>query len=77
MWWELIVSLVFVCVYPAIEMVEEWRLRRSAEKDLAQMRMDAPPATDATSLAVNGWLEGSSSHLSSPWRMPTLAASTR
>ena len=36
-----------------------------------------PPATDGTSLAVNGWLEGSSSHLSSPWRMPTLAASTR
>ncbi len=41
MWWGLIVSLVFVYVYPAIEMVEEWRLRRSAEKDLAQMRMHA------------------------------------
>jgi hypothetical protein len=26
---------------PAIEMVEEWGLRRSAEKDLAQMRMHA------------------------------------
>jgi hypothetical protein len=77
-WCGLIVSLAFVYVYPAIEMVEEWRLRRSAEKDLAQMRMHAkPPTTDGTSLAVNGWLEGSSSHLSSPWRMPTLAASTR
>jgi hypothetical protein len=43
MWWGLIVSLVFVYVYvyPAIEMVEEWRLGRSAEKDLAQMRMHA------------------------------------
>jgi hypothetical protein len=40
-WCGLIVSLVFVYVYPAIEMVEEWRLRRSAEKDLAQMRMHA------------------------------------
>jgi hypothetical protein len=27
--------------YPEIEMVEEWRLRRSAEKNLAQMRMHA------------------------------------
>src|SRR5712692_7494402 len=41
MWWGLIVSLVFVYVYPAIEMVEEWRLRLSAEKDRAQMRMHA------------------------------------
>src|SRR5229473_8084448 len=41
MLWGLIVSLVFVYVYPAIEMVEEWRLRRSAEKDRAQMRMHA------------------------------------
>jgi len=40
-WCGLIVSLAFVYVYPAIEMVEEWRLRRSAEKDLAQMRMHA------------------------------------
>jgi hypothetical protein len=38
-WYGLIVSLAFV--YPAIKMVEEWRLRRSAEKDLAQMRMHA------------------------------------
>ena len=28
-WCGLIVSLAFVYVYPAIEMVEEWRLRRS------------------------------------------------
>jgi hypothetical protein len=63
--------------YPAIEMVDEWRLRRSTEKDFAQMRMTQPPATDGTSPAVNGRLEGSPSHLSSPWRMPTLAASTR
>jgi len=40
-WCGLIVSLAFVYVYPAIEMVEEWRLRRSAAKDLAQMRMHA------------------------------------
>jgi hypothetical protein len=38
-WCGLIVSLAFVYVYPAIEMVEEWRLRRSTEKDLAQKRM--------------------------------------
>jgi hypothetical protein len=31
----------FIYVYPAIEMVEEWRLRRSVEKDLAQMCMHA------------------------------------
>jgi hypothetical protein len=31
MWWGFIVNLVFV--YPVIEMVEEWRLRRSAEKE--------------------------------------------
>jgi hypothetical protein len=43
--------------YPAIEMVDEWRLRRSTEKDLAQMRMTQPPATDGTSPAINGWLE--------------------
>ena len=36
MWWTLIFGLVLA--YPAIEMVEEWRLRRSAEKDLAEMR---------------------------------------
>jgi len=40
-WCGLIVSLAFVYVYPAIEMVEEWRLRRSTEKDLAQMRETA------------------------------------
>jgi hypothetical protein len=40
-WCGLIVSLAFVYVYPAIEMVEEWRLRRSTEKDLAQMRKTA------------------------------------
>ena len=36
MWWGLLVSLVFA--YPAIEMVEEWRIHRSAKKDLAEMR---------------------------------------
>ena len=34
MWWGLIVSLVLA--YPAIEMVEEWRLRRAARKHLAE-----------------------------------------
>ncbi len=47
-----------------------------AEKDLAQMRMHAASG-HRWDVAVNGWLEGSSSHLSSPWRMQTLAASTR
>jgi hypothetical protein len=32
----LIVSPVFT--YPIIEMIEEWRLRRSAKKDLRAMR---------------------------------------
>ena len=36
MWWAFMVSLVLT--YPVIEMVEEWRLHRSAEKDLADMR---------------------------------------
>ena len=36
MWWVFMVSLVLT--YPVIEMVEEWRLHRSAEKDLADMR---------------------------------------
>ncbi len=36
MWWGLIIGLVFT--YPAIEMVEEWRIHRSAEKDLVEMR---------------------------------------
>lgn len=35
MWWGLIVSLVFVYVYPAIKMVEEWRLRRPPRKPRA------------------------------------------
>jgi len=39
MWWELIVSLVLA--YPAIEMVEEWRLHRAAQKHLAEMRRHA------------------------------------
>ena len=77
-WCGLIVSLAFVYVYPAIEMVEEWRLRRfPPRKTSRKCACTQPPATDGTSLVVNGWLEGSSSHLSSPWRMPTLAASTR
>jgi hypothetical protein len=36
MWWVLVVSLVLG--YPAVEMAEEWRLRRRARKDLAEMR---------------------------------------
>jgi hypothetical protein len=39
MWWGLIVSLVLA--YPAIEMVEEWRLRRAARRHLAEMRRHA------------------------------------
>ncbi|SRR6266403_1576444 len=39
MWWGLVVSLVFL--YPVVEMAEEWRLRRSADKDLAEMRRRA------------------------------------
>jgi hypothetical protein len=36
MWLGLIVSLVFT--YPIIEVIEEWRIRRSSEKDLREMR---------------------------------------
>jgi len=36
MWWVLVVSLVLG--YPVVEMAEEWRLRRWARKDLAEMR---------------------------------------
>jgi hypothetical protein len=36
MWWVLVVSLVLG--YPIVEMAEEWRLRRWARKDLAEMR---------------------------------------
>ena len=36
MWWGIIIGLVFT--YPAIEMVEEWRIHRSGEKDLVEMR---------------------------------------
>ncbi len=36
MWWGLIISLVFA--YPVIEIVEEWRIHRSAKKDLVEMR---------------------------------------
>jgi len=39
MWWGLIISLVLA--YPAIEILEERRLRRSAEKDLMQMQRHA------------------------------------
>lgn len=39
MWWVTIISLVLA--YPAIEMAEEWRLRRAAEKELAEMRRHA------------------------------------
>jgi hypothetical protein len=35
-WWGFLISLVLA--YPAVEMAEEWRIHRSAEKDLAQMR---------------------------------------
>ena len=36
MWLGLIVSLVFT--YPIIEVIEEWRIQRSAKKDLREMR---------------------------------------
>ena len=36
MWWLVGVSLV-LC-YPVVEMAEEWRLRRRARKELAEMR---------------------------------------
>jgi hypothetical protein len=36
MWWAFIVGLVFA--YPIVEMVEEWRQRRSSIKDLSMMR---------------------------------------
>jgi hypothetical protein len=75
MWWGLIVSLVFVYVYRAIEMVEEWRLSRSAEKELTQMRMHAASGHRWDVTRGQWMVEGTSSHLSSPWRMPTLAAS--
>ena len=39
MWWVTIISLVLA--YPAIEMAEEWRLRRATEKELAEMRRHA------------------------------------
>jgi hypothetical protein len=44
MWWVTIISLVLA--YPAIEMAEEWRLRRAAEKELAEMRRTQPLAAD-------------------------------
>ena len=36
MWWGLLFSLVFLA--PAIEVVKEWRLHRSADKQLTEMR---------------------------------------
>jgi hypothetical protein len=39
MWWALVVGLVLG--YPVVEMAEEWRLRRWARKDLAEMRRHA------------------------------------
>jgi hypothetical protein len=39
MWWVLIINLVFL--YPVVEWVEEWRIRRSARKDLAELRKHA------------------------------------
>ncbi len=54
-------------------MVEEWRLRRSAEKDLARMHAASGHRWDVTR---GQWVvEGTFSHRSSPWRMPKLAAS--
>ncbi len=34
--WDIIIALVFV--YPAVEMIEEWRRRRVAKRLLAEMR---------------------------------------
>lgn len=34
--WDIIIALVFV--YPAVEIVEEWRRRRVANRLLAEMR---------------------------------------
>jgi hypothetical protein len=36
MWWAICTSLV-LC-YPVVEMAEEWRLKRWARRELAQMR---------------------------------------
>ena len=36
MWWVVYLSLSFVL--PAAEMADEWRLHRSADKDLIEMR---------------------------------------
>jgi hypothetical protein len=36
MWWVAFLSLFFLL--PAAEMADEWRLHRSAEKDLVEMR---------------------------------------
>lgn len=52
--WLLILSFVFAC--PLIEMVEGWLLRRSALKQLAEMRNHS---VSGMSLAVNGRHGGS------------------
>jgi hypothetical protein len=39
MWWAFIITVVLV--YPAVEMVEEWRLHRAAEKQVTEMRKHA------------------------------------
>jgi hypothetical protein len=36
MWWGFLAGLVFV--YPVIELVEDWRLRQAAARELTAMR---------------------------------------
>jgi hypothetical protein len=56
MWWAFIVGLVFA--YPIVEMVEEWRQRRSSIKDLSMMRKHiqfaSPMGCKARSMDVVG-----------------------
>jgi hypothetical protein len=48
MWWTIIVGVFLL--YPAVEMVEEWRLNRLAKYDLSEMRkhVDQHHAWDVT-----------------------------
>ena len=53
MWWTLFISGLFLCT--AIEMAEDWRLRRSAKKDLAEMRKHAGSG-HRWDVARGGWV---------------------
>ena len=49
--WDIIIALVFV--YPAVEIVEEWRRRRVANRLLAEMRKHVRQRTGWTPCAAS------------------------